>query len=83
MKKPESDLLADVEAFLKRTGMTPTRFGVLSTGERGLVKRLRRGRTVQLATAERLWRFMATHKPGKRVGSGKRMGKSNAARLAA
>lgn len=77
MKKPEHTLLADVEAFLKRTGMTPTRFGVLSTGERGLVRRLRDGRTVQLATAEKLWRFMANHKPGRRVG------KSGAARLAA
>ncbi len=51
-------LLEDIEAFLKRTGIGATRFGVEVNGERGLMIRLRGGSDVTLGTAEKIRRYM-------------------------
>lgn len=55
-----SELLAEVEAFLERTGMKATRFGEESTSRAALVGLLRKGRPVKLATVEKVRAFMAS-----------------------
>ena len=56
--------LADVEGFLDRNGMTPTRFGVLSLNDKAFVFRLREDRSSPtLATVQKVRDFMATWKP--------------------
>jgi hypothetical protein len=55
------DLLEHIEAFLKRTGMRPTRFGIEATGEGGLIKSLRDGRSLTLKSVQRLIDFMAEY----------------------
>ncbi len=57
------ELLSAIEDFLKRTGMTPTRFGREALKEPGLMIRLREGSNVTLKTAERLRRFMREYRP--------------------
>lgn len=57
-------LLAEVEAYLVRTGVTATRLGAEATGERGLVALLRRGREPRRATARRVRQWMADHPNG-------------------
>lgn len=59
-------LLAEIEAFLSRTGMNAGAFGNLSVGDWGLVKRLRAGKTVTLATADAIRLYMQTHAPPRR-----------------
>lgn len=48
-----------VEKVLKRTGMTPTRFGRESIGDPSFVFQLRQGRDPRPATAGRVERFIA------------------------
>lgn len=61
-----ADLLARIERFLAATGMGPSYFGNRAVGNSKLVKRLRMGRTVEVATAERLVRFMASEMTSRR-----------------
>ncbi|WP_343518119.1 hypothetical protein [Sphingomonas sp.] len=51
-------LLEAVEAFLARTEMKPTRLGLESLGDGGLVKNIREGRSLSLRNAEKLVAFM-------------------------
>ncbi|ACL57594.1 hypothetical protein [Methylobacterium nodulans] len=53
-----ADLLARIERFLSHTDMSASYFGHRAVGNSKLVKRLRMGRTVEIATAEKLLRFM-------------------------
>lgn len=52
------DLLNEIELFLERWGMSPTRFGQLCMNDHTFVRRLRRGGDVRLATAERVRTFI-------------------------
>ncbi len=49
----------EVEKFLRRTAMPPTRFGRLAAGDPRLVADLRNGRELRARTAARLRAFMA------------------------
>jgi hypothetical protein len=63
--------LREVEAFLLKTEMGQTRFGVESCGNRSLVARLRSGSSVTLPTVDRVRAYMrnynAKKKPSLRV----------------
>lgn len=61
MSDPEK-LLAEIEAFLTRTGMNATEFGIRSKRDRAIVFRLREGKDVRTATASELRRFMETYR---------------------
>ena len=66
-----AQLLAEIEAFLERTGMAATTFGQKILRNSKLLDRLRAGGTVTLETAEIIRRFMHEHddrlfKPRKR-----------------
>lgn len=56
-------LLEEIEAFLSRTGMNATEFGIRSKNDRALVIRLRQGKDVRSGTASELRRFMETYRP--------------------
>lgn len=66
----DTELLEQVEAFLNRTGMPPTRFGIEATGESGLVKSIRDGRSITLRTGRRLVDFMNGYKGATAASSG-------------
>jgi len=53
-------LLADIEDFLRITGMGSSYFGKLAVGNSELVKRLRAGREVLPRTEEKVRAFMGT-----------------------
>ncbi|MFM7028351.1 MAG: hypothetical protein ACKOXK_06715 [Chakrabartia sp.] len=55
------NILWDIEHYLKRTGMTPTRFGRLAVRDPRLVLDLRRGREMTPRLEGRVRRFMAGH----------------------
>ncbi len=44
--------------FLERTGLKPTTFGLLATGDPNLIRQLRGGRSPTLALADRILAFM-------------------------
>lgn len=54
-----NDLLTEIREFLAESGMGPTYFGKLATGNAELVRRLEAGRTVTLVTADRIRAFIA------------------------
>lgn len=62
-------LLADIRAYCRRHGLAESTFGRLAVNDGKVVQRLRAGRQVTLATAERLRRFMSAPPPG-RTGTG-------------
>ena len=51
-------LLRDIESFLAKTGISPTRLGEDSCGERGLIRRLQRGGDVTTETHDRIRAYM-------------------------
>ncbi|MBC6444604.1 MAG: hypothetical protein GDA50_04120 [Alphaproteobacteria bacterium GM202ARS2] len=59
--RSRNKLLADIEAFLRKTGMTPTAFGKQAVGDRDLVFTLREGRSLTLDLADRVIDFMAEY----------------------
>ena len=58
-------LLAEIEAFIVRTGMTPTEFGVQALRDPAFMIRLRAGSDVRLRTADKVRAFMASHGRGR------------------
>lgn len=52
-------LLAEIQSFLKRTGMAETTFGQKATNNWRLVERLQAGRSVTTAAADRIRAFIA------------------------
>jgi hypothetical protein len=54
----DATLLADIKAFLKKSGMTESYFGMRAARNSALVPRLEAGGTVTLKTAERVKNFM-------------------------
>lgn len=51
-------LLREIERFLRQTGMTPTRFSRLATGDPRFVADLRNGREPRHRTVARTQHFM-------------------------
>lgn len=56
-----AQLLNDVEAFLKATGMAPTRLGGEALGDYHFVRQLREGRRVWPETEAKVRAYMATY----------------------
>lgn len=52
----------EINAFLKKTGMLPTQFGILAVNDKTLMSRLNAGKGLSLETAERVRDFMRAHK---------------------
>jgi hypothetical protein len=63
----EDALLSEIEGFLAETGMGPAYFGKSAVGNTEIVKRLRNGRSVTLATARSVRDFMAKHRQAEEV----------------
>lgn len=63
----DEELLEQIEAFLDATGITPTRLGLDATGEGGLIKSIRAGRSITLRTCRRLIDFMDNYCAGEGV----------------
>lgn len=61
MLMTDEQLLRQIDAFLDRTGMKPTRFGIEALSDGGLVKGLREGRSLTLKNAQRVVAFMAEY----------------------
>lgn len=55
--------LAEVDAFLSRTGMDPTRFGRQALNDPNFVFSVRKGRSPSLRTIDRVRQFMADAAP--------------------
>ena len=53
-----SQVIAQIDDFLVRHGMAPTRFGREATGEPQLIDSIRRGRSPSLKVLERIAEFM-------------------------
>ena len=64
-------LLAEIEAFLKRTGMTENAFGMWARNEGKFIARLRSGKGCTLDSADYVRKCMREFKSPKRA-SGKR-----------
>jgi hypothetical protein len=58
------DILAEVEEFLRTSGMGPSYFGKLAVGNSEIVRKLRDGRPILTSTAERLRAFIAARETG-------------------
>lgn len=59
-------LLAEIEAYLERTGLEAWRLGDEAVGDHTLVKRLRAGRDVNTGTADAVRAFMAENRTPRR-----------------
>ncbi len=55
-----SDIIAEIESFRTRAGLSERQFGVLAVADSKFIPRLRRGFGVTLKTLERAEHFMAT-----------------------
>lgn len=55
-------VLAEIEAFLVASNMTPTAFGRRSIGDKTLVHKLRVGRECKLATRARIREFIQNYR---------------------
>jgi phosphopantothenoylcysteine decarboxylase/phosphopantothenate--cysteine ligase len=59
MNNAAKTLLAEIEAFLARTGITPTKLGVVAVKDGHLVANLRKGHSVTLKTADKVRAYIA------------------------
>ena len=55
-----SDLLREIDAFVRRAGMAPTTFGRLAANDGKLVARLRSGKGITTRTVEKIQAYMRT-----------------------
>ena len=62
MGSADEGLLAEIEAFLAQSGLTPTKFGVAAVNDGHLVANLRRGSSVTLKTADKVRAYMASRR---------------------
>lgn len=51
----------EIDAFLERTGLTPTTLGRLAVNDLSFVQRLRDGADIRASTIDRLRAFMANY----------------------
>jgi len=56
-------LISEIEAFLVKHGMAPSRFGALAIGDARLVADLQTGRDPKASTVDRVRRFMSEYQP--------------------
>ena len=61
MQTLEQQFHSRVNAFLARTGLTPTAFGKSALGDPNLMREIGRGRSPSLRTADRLLAFIDTY----------------------
>lgn len=54
-----TQILKEIETFLKETGIAPTTFGLEATGDRALMITLRKGRDLKTATVDKIRAYMA------------------------
>ena len=54
-----AQLLAEIEAFMERTGMSPTAFGRRALNDGNFIPRLEQGRAPSLGTIDRVRKFIA------------------------
>lgn len=54
----QSTLIDEIETFLRTTGLSATRFGVLAAGDTKFVKTLRKGRKPRADTVQRVRDWM-------------------------
>lgn len=59
----QSDLLSAIEDYLERKNLSASAFGESINGDRHLVHKLRRGKTVTLLTADKIRAFIMSGKP--------------------
>jgi hypothetical protein len=52
------ELLQDIDSFLERYGVADSTFGVLSTGDGHLIRRIREGKRIRRSTVLRIRKFM-------------------------
>ncbi len=64
METLEEYVRSRISAFLESTGISPTRFGRMAVGDPHLVRRIERGRSVTLRTADRVLAFIADYAGG-------------------
>lgn len=62
-----TDLIAEIDAFLARTGMAETTFGRLAVNDGKFVGRIRSGGGLTLATLERVRTFITRASPNAEV----------------
>lgn len=63
-------LFAEIKRFLKRTGMSPTRFSIESTGDRAFYTRLKAGKGLTLERADRVRTYMRNYNAKKKRSPG-------------
>ena len=63
MQTLEEQFNARLNAFLGRTGMSPTTLGMMAVGDPSLLRQIERGRSPSLRTADRILAFMAAYEP--------------------
>lgn len=61
MDNPTAALLAEIEEFMRSTGVPPSNFGVAALGDPNFVRHLQAGREPRFATASKVRAFMAAH----------------------
>ena len=61
METLEQLLRSRVSAFLRRTGMSPTTFGMKALGDPHLLRQINGGRSLSLRTADRILAFIADY----------------------
>jgi hypothetical protein len=65
-----SATLMEVERFLRKTTMSPSRFGRETIGDPRLVFDLRRGRDIRTITVEKIQAYIKQHEALSNVGDG-------------
>lgn len=73
---------AEIEQFLRLTGMPHSTFGQRACGDKNIVKKLRAGTSITLRQADRIKDFMRTYSgplPHPRRGNGKKPSEARAA----
>jgi len=61
MDPPTAALLAEIEKFLRKTGMAPSAFGGQALGDPSLINNLRDGRELRHRTLGRVRAFMTDY----------------------
>lgn len=52
------EIVEAIDSFLAENGISPTRFGYLTTGDPSLVSKLRAGRGISIHTLDRIAKFV-------------------------
>jgi hypothetical protein len=70
LERPEplrKQIISEIDSFLSRTEMPPTRLGMDAVGDANFVKRLRNGISPRIDTLDKLRRFMWTYQRRRRL----------------